>query len=181
MSGKAKGSEDRSQKEDSAPLKEEKERELRSFGRRHGRRLRDRQAALVAETLPKLRLDLTNCAPAPLTDLFATPKRKIWLEIGFGGGEHLLSQAGANPDIGIIGCEPFIDGVAKVLSGIETDGLDNVRLYTDDARAGFTSRRRQCCRACRRGGENVPRCSLAAQFDGQYHCGFSIMRSDALY
>ena len=58
----------------------------------------------------------------------------MWLEIGFGGGEHLVWQARANPDVGLIGCEVFEDGVVKVLSAIDEAGLGNVRLYTEDAR-----------------------------------------------
>lgn len=58
----------------------------------------------------------------------------ICLEIGFGGGEHLIGQARANPDTGYIGAEPFIDGMAKALTGIVEHGLENVRLHMDDAR-----------------------------------------------
>jgi len=108
--------------------------ELRSFGRRHGRRLRPHQAALVANILPGLRLDLDKAPPASLRDLFSARVREVWLEIGFGGGEHLLSQASRNPNVGFIGCEPFVDGVAKVLSGVEKQGLRNIRLHADDAR-----------------------------------------------
>ena len=61
--------------------------------------------------------------------------RDLWLEIGFGGGEHLLWQARSNPDIGFIGAEPFEDGVVKVLTGIEDGALGNVRVHADDARA----------------------------------------------
>jgi tRNA (guanine-N7-)-methyltransferase len=58
----------------------------------------------------------------------------VWLEIGFGGGEHLLWQARHNPNIGLIGCEPFEDGIVKVLGAVEQEELGNVRLYPDDAR-----------------------------------------------
>ena len=58
----------------------------------------------------------------------------VWLEIGFGGGEHLAWQAAANPRTGIIGCEPFINGVAKLLARVRDDDLSNVRFYRDDAR-----------------------------------------------
>ena len=66
--------------------------------------------------------------------LFGPPRPQLWLEIGFGGGEHLAEQAAANPDVGLIGVEPYLDGVARLLRLIETDGLDNIRLFTDDAR-----------------------------------------------
>jgi tRNA (guanine-N7-)-methyltransferase len=69
-----------------------------------------------------------------LADLFPQPAREVWLEIGFGGGEHLVWQARHHPDIGFIGCEPFEDGVVKLLSAIELEGLKNVRVCADDAR-----------------------------------------------
>jgi tRNA (guanine-N7-)-methyltransferase len=58
----------------------------------------------------------------------------VWLEIGFGGGEHLLSQAARNPGVGLIGAEPFLDGVVKVLDKVEALGLANVRVHPDDVR-----------------------------------------------
>ena len=73
----------------------------------------------------------------PVRDHFAPDVRALWLEIGFGGGEHLAAQAAQNPDIGIIGCEPFIDGVAKLLAQIHEAELENVRVYGDDARKIF--------------------------------------------
>lgn len=109
--------------------------ELRSFGRRRGRVLSPRQQGLMQEKLPRLALDLTAPPPAPLTKLFAgAPPSDVWLEIGFGGAEHLLWQAREHPQIGLIGCEPFEDGVAKALIGIEEQGLDNIRLHPEDAR-----------------------------------------------
>lgn len=60
--------------------------------------------------------------------------QEIWLEIGFGGGEHLVWQAEHHPDIGCIGCEPFLNGVAKALAQIRDKGLENVRLFMGDAR-----------------------------------------------
>jgi len=104
--------------------------ELRSFGRRRGRATRARQIRLYDELLPQFDLDLARPAAEQL-DL----SREIWLEIGFGGAEHLLWQAGAYPDVTMIGCEPFQDGVIKALDGIEAGGLRNIRVYPDDARA----------------------------------------------
>lgn len=66
--------------------------------------------------------------------LFAPDVRRVWLEIGFGGAEHLLWQARANPDVGLIGAEPFEEGVVKALAGIAESNLGNVRLHPDDAR-----------------------------------------------
>ena len=80
-----------------------------------------------------MRVDLSEPPPARIDSLFSVPIRDIWLEIGFGGGEHLQYQAGAHPDIGFIGCEPFITGVAKLIHGIETSRLKNILVYDDDA------------------------------------------------
>ena len=78
---------------------------------------------------------------------FAPPPREVWLEIGFGAGEHLIEQAKANPDVGVIGCEPFLNGVAAALAGLEREQLLNVRVRRGDAQAvveavpdGFFSR-----------------------------------------
>jgi tRNA (guanine-N7-)-methyltransferase len=103
----------------------------RLYGRSRGKALRAGQAKLLAERLPQLEI-----APRALADpasLFPSPVRELWLEIGFGGGEHLIAQAKANPDVGLIGCEPFVNGVAKVLAGIAAERLANVRLRTGDA------------------------------------------------
>ncbi len=110
---------------------------LRSYGRRRGRPLSARQQALMDGVLPRLALDLSQPPPQPLSGLFGTRAGVIetWLEIGFGGAEHLLWQAERNPQAGIIGCEPFVDGVVKALDGIEARQLGNVRLHADDARA----------------------------------------------
>jgi tRNA (guanine-N7-)-methyltransferase len=89
---------------------------------------------LVATELPPLRLDLEAPPPSPLSGLFAAPVNDLWLEIGFGGGEHLLWQAERHPATGFIGCEPFLSGVAKVVRGVGEAGLGNVRLHDDDAR-----------------------------------------------
>ena len=69
-----------------------------------------------------------------VSDMFAPAVSKIWLEIGFGGGEHLIWQAARNRDAGLIGCEPFEDGVVKVLGAIDTEGLANVKVHADDGR-----------------------------------------------
>jgi tRNA (guanine-N7-)-methyltransferase len=107
---------------------------LRSYGRRKGHGLTDRRESLVADLLPRLALDLTTpCPPSP-AQLFTPATRHVWFEIGFGGAEHLLWQATNHPDTGLIGCEPFINGVAKALSGIDDTGLGNIRLHAEDAR-----------------------------------------------
>ncbi|MGD9829059.1 MAG: tRNA (guanosine(46)-N(7))-methyltransferase TrmB [Hyphomicrobiaceae bacterium] len=109
--------------------------ELRSFGRRRGRKPSTRQAQLLAERLPELSIPLTREAPRPLARLFEHGAvADVWLEIGFGGGEHLVHQARSHADVGLIGSEPFEDGVIKVLSDVEAHGITNIRLHADDAR-----------------------------------------------
>lgn len=103
------------------------------FGRRKGKPLREGQAARIAELLPRLRIDLSAPAPAALATLFPRAVAAVRLEIGFGGAEHLLHEAGQTPDIGHIGVEPFLNGMAKALAGIERLGLDNIRLFDQDA------------------------------------------------
>jgi tRNA (guanine-N7-)-methyltransferase len=106
---------------------------LRSYGRRKARPLSERKERLLETLLPALRLPLAERAPMPLAGLFARPVTDIWLEIGFGSGEHLLWQAEGNPNIGCIGCEPFINGVTSLLGRIETSGL-TIRIHDGDAR-----------------------------------------------
>ena len=103
------------------------------FGRRKGHKLRPRQAGLFDTLLPRLAIDLTRPAPAELGALFAEPITAVCLEIGFGGGEAMLAQAKAASHIGFIGIEPFVNGMAKALAGIEAEGLNNIRLHFDDA------------------------------------------------
>lgn len=109
-------------------------RPLRSYGRRKGKRLSPRKARLLAELLPKLRLNLEHPAPEDMGVLFPVAIREVWLEIGFGSGEHLLWQAEQNPDVGLIGCEPFINGVAALLGAIEGRQLKTIRVQDGDAR-----------------------------------------------
>lgn len=105
------------------------------YGRRKGRPLRIGQQALVDRLLPQM--EIPAPAPGETTDpagLFSLAPSAVWLEIGFGAGEHLAAQAAADPGIGIIGCEPFLNGVARLLTVIDRTGLDNVRIFRDDAR-----------------------------------------------
>lgn len=103
------------------------------FGRRKGKALRSRQARLLDTLLPQLAIDLNAPAPADLRTLFPVAVDDVRLEIGFGGGEHLIAQAQAYPNIGFIGVEPFINGMAKALTAIDVHKLPNIRLHHGDA------------------------------------------------
>ena len=103
------------------------------FGRRKGHRLRTHQADLIATLLPRLSLDIAVDAPRDLRALFETPVDGVRLEIGFGGGEHLIAEAQAHPHLGFIGCEPYVNGMAKILAQIAARGIRNIRLVAGDA------------------------------------------------
>lgn len=107
---------------------------LRSFGRIRSRTLKPRQAALFDSLLPNIAVpDPTN---GPIDPKALMPEAKeVWLEIGFGGGEHLAEQAARRPQALMIGCEPFLNGVGSALRHVDERGLTNVRLHADDARA----------------------------------------------
>jgi tRNA (guanine-N7-)-methyltransferase len=108
---------------------------LRSFGRRRGRKLSPRQASLFSTGLKQVVVNLgERPANERLASLFSEPVEEVWLEIGFGAGEHLIWQAERNPAVGIIGAEPYINGVVAALSAIEERRLQGrVRLHADDA------------------------------------------------
>lgn len=109
------------------------------YGRRHGHKLRAHQAALFETLLPKINVELAPEGKTfQLTDCFDEPFRETWLEIGYGGGEHLAGQAEAHPDVGFIGCEFFLNGVAKMLAQIEAGDLKNIRLFRQDAKELLT-------------------------------------------
>ena len=101
------------------------------FGRRKSKKLRGGQAGHIASLLPEL--TLPPHLPADLASLFDQPVREVRLEIGFGGGEHLLAAARAEPDVGFIGVEPFINGMAKLVAVVARENLTNIRLWADDA------------------------------------------------
>ncbi len=111
------------------------------YGRRHGKGLRESQQDFLESDLAGLSpgavdwRDNPDRLPLDLGALFAG--REVWLEIGFGGGEHMVHQAVARPDVGIIGCEPFINGVAMLLGKIRTAGVDNIRIHPGDVRDLF--------------------------------------------
>src|SRR5436190_21585957 len=106
----------------------------RLYGRRRARPLRPGQRRLQQDLLPRLTINLPESVPLDPRLLFPMPVRDVWLEIGFGAGEHLAEQAERHPEIGIIGCEVFEDGIVRLLGEVARRGLDNVRLFADDAR-----------------------------------------------
>jgi tRNA (guanine-N7-)-methyltransferase len=103
------------------------------FGRRKGHRLRAHQADLIAHLLPHLALDLATPPPENINDLFDPPVQDLRLEIGFGGGEHLAAEAQGLGQTGFIGCEPYVNGMAKILTQIEAHNIGNIRLFAGDA------------------------------------------------
>lgn len=130
------------------------------YGRRKGRPLRPARRRLMEDLLPRIRVPLDTDGgaaasvsggtgalldpsrffdgPLPASDatgdIASASRREVWLEVGFGAGEHLAAQAETHPDIGFIGCEPFLNGVAALLARIDAKGLVNIRIYNDDAR-----------------------------------------------
>ena len=103
------------------------------FGRRKGHKLRSHQTDLMEQLLPRLTLDIGAPSPPDVRLLFDRPVDEVRLEIGFGGGEHLIAEALASPDTGFIGCEPYINGMAKILAQIEQHNIHNIRLIASDA------------------------------------------------
>src|SRR5206468_8717289 len=104
------------------------------FGRRRGRALRPAQKALIRDLLPQIALTIPASGELDPSHLFDARARPIWVEIGFGGGEHLADQAERHPEIGLIGCEVFENGIAKLLARIKRSCIKNIRIVTDDGR-----------------------------------------------
>ena len=111
------------------------------YGRFKGKALSAKQSEILRDEFAKYSIKNISWEDNPLrkslnlTEIFS--KNKIWLEIGFGGGEHLMHQAKLNPDIGIIGCEPYVNGLAMLLRKLSDHPCNNVRLYDGDARNIF--------------------------------------------
>ncbi len=111
------------------------------YGRRRGKRLRDSQRTYLSEDLAALspgpvgRDENPGRAPLDINRRFGM--RPLWLEIGFGGGEHMVHQAARNPQVAILGAEPFINGVAMLLGKIRAAQLDNVAIHPGDVRDLF--------------------------------------------
>ncbi|QQR70087.1 MAG: tRNA (guanosine(46)-N7)-methyltransferase TrmB [Alphaproteobacteria bacterium] len=110
---------------------------IKFFGRRKGRPIRPRRQELLDGLLPRLVLPGPPFQDIPDPRLLFGPPgavRDVWLEVGFGGGEHLAAQAAAYPDIGIIGAEPFQNGVASLLDKIDRQDLPHIRILPNDVR-----------------------------------------------
>jgi tRNA (guanine-N7-)-methyltransferase len=103
------------------------------YGRRKGKPLRGLQADRLETLLPEFLVDLESQPPQPLSALFPVETESLRLEIGFGGGEHLIHRAVENPTTGFIGVEPFVNSMQKLLAHVEEAGARNVRVYNDDA------------------------------------------------
>jgi tRNA (guanine-N7-)-methyltransferase len=109
-------------------------------GRKHGRRLRAGRRATLDTVMPALEIALPEAGQGTLDPaaLFDPPRAALWLEIGFGAGEHLAAQARAHPEAGFIGCEVYINGVARLVGEIarakvNDADLANIRVFTGDA------------------------------------------------
>lgn len=103
-------------------------------GRRRGRPLRARRAKLMEDLLPRVGVALPASGRLDITALFPARPRDLWLEIGFGAGEHLAWQAARHPEVGFLGAEFFVNGIASLLRLIADHGLNNVRVFQGDAR-----------------------------------------------
>lgn len=107
--------------------------ELRFYGRRKGKKMRSQRLDGIDTVYPLVRISLPDAVVDP-RGFFDTPVTAVWLEVGFGNGEHLLHHALQNPDIGLIGCEPFINGIAALCAEIKAHDVRNIRIFGDDAR-----------------------------------------------
>lgn len=103
---------------------------MRSYGRVNGRKLGKEQTHLIENVLPKVALEIES---DNVSGIYET-SRPVCIEIGFGGGEHLAQYAAQNPEILCIGCEPFINGVARLLKYIDSDNIENIKILHGDAR-----------------------------------------------
>lgn len=108
------------------------------WGRSQSRPLKDNQREALAQLWPKVSLVLPENVLLKPGALFSPSLKDLWVEIGFGGGEHLAAQAALHPDVGFVGCEPFMNGVASLVSHIQTQCLNNIRIVKDDARLLLT-------------------------------------------
>ena len=111
------------------------------YGRLKGKHLKKSQEGYLEEDLTALSPGAVTWEENPARDNLGLDAlfggRDTWLEVGFGGGEHVIHQAAENPDVGIIGCEPYINGVAMLLGKIRKASVDNLKVYPGDVRDMF--------------------------------------------
>lgn len=117
------------------------------YGRRKGKKLRQNRAEAYEQLLPLLKIAEQDMQADPKSFFDFTPSA-IWMEIGFGNGEHMAAQAAANPTVGFIGCEPFVNGVSALLTEVKNQDLKNIRLWHDDARPLLRSLPDGCLDRC---------------------------------
>lgn len=112
-----------------------KENPFKTHGRRIGKALTKERKDLLVETLPGYRIDLPSVSDTSPETLFPKMYTSYWMEIGFGDGEHLLYQARRNPEVGIIGCEPFVNGYAALFKKMADLNVfqENIRIWTANA------------------------------------------------
>lgn len=109
--------------------------DIQFYGRRKGHPLRVQSQDLFENLFPKISVPTPELgASLDVGSLFPHPERPLWLEIGFGRGEHCAQQAENNPNVNYIGCEPFMNGVAGLLQEVDARGLENVRILMEDVR-----------------------------------------------
>lgn len=106
------------------------------YGRHKGKTLKSKQVWRMENILPEIQIEILEGQPFDLRAQFGNAN-PIWIEIGFGGGEHLAHLAMSNPDINFVGCEPFVNGVAAILRPIEENNITNIRIFPGDARELF--------------------------------------------
>ncbi len=111
----------------------------RTYGRRQGRLLTDRQRKLLEELLPLVSIDIPESDLPVIPNIYFDTKQPVWMEVGFGGGEHIANLAKNHPGINIIGCEPFLNGVVSLLSHLDEKKLKNVRIFNGNALDVFQS------------------------------------------
>lgn len=105
----------------------------RVYGRRQGKPIKKASKERLEKYFPTYSITVEE-GKVDLSTLFNHAPMQYWLEIGFGKGEHLIEQAKANPDVGFIGCEPFLNGVSGLINHLDREGVTNIRFFMDDAR-----------------------------------------------
>ncbi len=117
-------------------MNEELKHRRKFYGRTKGKAFRPKQQERMDTLLPQIHIQGVEAGKVDLAESFGNTN-PVWLEIGFGGGEHLAHMAGENREVNFVGSEPYLNGVASILRHIEEGELENVRLHPSDARDLF--------------------------------------------